>query len=109
MFAAAFPDSIDVTNHADAGAADRYGNATESSPSTATVGALVVALDATEDELGRDTRVSRYTVTTRPDVSVSGSSRIAWRGKALEVVGEPLQTSAEGIRRLTFTAREIKG
>jgi hypothetical protein len=109
MYADAFPETIAVANHADGGTPDRYGTPAESSPSSTNVGALLVALDATEDELARDTRVSRYSVFTRPDAPVTGASRISWRGMSLEVVGEPLQTSAEGIRRLTFTAREVKG
>jgi len=71
--------------------------------------AYVVPMDALEDEILRDTRVTRYRVTVAPDCPVTATSRIAWSGKDLEVIGEPLETSDQGLRLLEFIATEIKG
>lgn len=107
MYEASLPGSIDVSDPGASTSFDRYGNPIPGAPTTVTIDALVEPMDATEEEIGRDTRVSRYAVTTRPDAPVTGRSSIAWEGRSLEVVGEPLHTSEEGLRLMTFTAREI--
>lgn len=104
----ALPDTISVVNDVVVGT-DRYGNDTYGPGTPVNVAALVVPKDAIEEELVRDTRVSRWEVETAPDAPVLGTSSITWEGRDLEVVGEPLHDSVEGLRRLTFTAREIKG
>lgn len=108
MYELAFPDEIELDSYDESGQ-DRYGNPIPTPGGSTTIGALVVPMDATEEEIGRDTRVSRYHVTTRPDVTIEADDSVGWEGKTLEVVGDPLHTSREGLRRLTFTAREITG
>lgn len=74
--------------------------------------AAVQPLQATEDEVGRDTRIQRYRVIVAPDAPVDGISRLTWRGRTFEVLGEPLAFSGlrdEEVHHLEFDVREVLG
>jgi head-tail adaptor len=92
------------------GTEDRYGNATQTDDVGVPLRASVSASAAIEDEEGRETRVSTYTVTVEPTADVQGTSRIEWNDKSLEVVGEPLTHSVRGLsHHKSFEVREIRG
>src|ERR1044072_1289594 len=53
-------------------------------------------LGAVELLIGRDTRIERYVVTVGPDAAIDGRATFTWRGRAMEVIGEPLAFSSNG-------------
>lgn len=85
--------------------ADIYGE----SPGVVVPAALDVR-DATEEEISRDTRVQRYRVTVAPDAVLGGIDRIEWRGRSLEVIGEPQPETLRGsVHHIEFDVREVRG
>lgn len=88
---------------------DEYGDVTYGEGSGVESPAAVEPLAATEDEIGRDTRVQRYRFTVPPTLAVDGTCRVEWRGKSFSVLGEPLLRNAMGddVHHLEFEAREI--
>lgn len=107
MRSVALPDEIQVRTEGASTDEDRYGNPIPGPPAIVTFAAFVQPMDATEDEIGRDVRISRYEVWTAPDAPITGTASIVWEGHSLEVIGEPLRDSRQGLRLLKFTAREI--
>lgn len=88
---------------------DRYNNPVNVESET-TVMAAVAVLDATEDDVSQDQRVQRYRVTVLPNAGVTGLSAVRWRGRTLEVLGEPLEYTAKGeAHHLEFDCREVLG
>lgn len=106
MRAVALTDSITVVNRTMSGT-DRYGNPIWVDGAPTVVPAHIERMDATEDEISRDTRVSRYRVKVGPGTVLDGRSKITWGTRSLEVMGEPLDESEQGLRLLEFIAREI--
>lgn len=105
----ALRESITIFNRANSGT-DRYGNPVLVEGTGVVVPAAVMALDATETEISEDRRITRYRVTVAPGVVLTGVARISWRGRSLEVVGEPKQHSANGnVHQQEFEVREILG
>lgn len=74
------------------------------------VRAAVMVLDATEDEVSRDTRISRYRIMLAPDAQIGGIDRVVWRGRSLEVIGEPQPNTIGGLaHHFEFDCREVRG
>lgn len=92
------------------GAEDRYGNETEEEAAAVDVLASVEPLATSESEIGEDVRISRYRVLCSPDAAVDGLARVEWRGRSLEVIGEPkLHVSPRGPHHFEFEIREVLG
>lgn len=105
----ALRETITIFNRANSGT-DRYGNPVLVEGTGVAVPAAVMPLDATEQEIAEDRRVQRYRVTVAPDVALTGLARIAWRGRSLEVIGEPIAYSAHGnVHQQEFEVREVLG
>lgn len=74
--------------------------------------AAVQGLTTTEELGERDGSRSRYRVFMFPDAPVTRSSRLAWRGKTLEIVGEPRTTyihTENQAHHLELDAKEVNG
>lgn len=89
-------------------AIDRYGNPVYTEESGVELPAAVQPLAATEDEVNRDTRIQRYHIIVGPDTALDGLTRVEWRGRSLQVIGEPLAFGARGeVHHYEFDAREV--
>lgn len=111
---AALRERINVTGRNASETLDRYGNPTYGSFELTEIPAAVQPLDATEDEIGRDVRTSRYHVITTADAWTEGTDGLAsveWRGNLYEVIGEPkLFVNALGrSEQIEFDMRLIEG
>ena len=78
---------------------------------TTEVRASVRPVGATEEELGRSTRINHYHVYLPPEVELDGLSRLEWRGKLHQVVGDPEEVHGPGGRRhhQKVLVREVAG
>lgn len=95
---------------------DDYGNPLDIPSEPVTIPAAVAPLGgggrlgAIELLVGRDTRISTYQITVGPDAMIDGLATFTWRGRAMEVVGEPLAFSSNGtVHHYEFGAKEILG
>jgi len=101
--------TISVINPVD-GAKNEYGDTITTDGTPTFSPAWVQPMDATEEEINRDTRVSRFHVLVPKDTVVSAVSKIVWEGKNLEVLGEPQPFhNRNGLHHLEFDAREVLG
>lgn len=101
--------TISVINPVD-GAQNEYGDVTVSDGTPVESPAWVQPLDATEDEISRDTRVSRFHIIVPKETVVSALSKVVWEGRNLEVIGEPQPFhNRNGLHHLEFDAREVLG
>lgn len=108
--AGSLTEVISIVDSTETGPPDDYGNPTMVDSASADFPASVTPLDATEEEILRDTRIQRYWIIVNPDATVTGFSRITWRGKNMEVLGEPkVFTTPAGVHHYEFEAREILG
>lgn len=75
------------------------------------VSAAVRPVAATEDELSRDTRITKYQVYLPPHVELNALARLEWRGRMHEVIGEPEVVKGLGGRgsHLRVLVREVLG
>lgn len=72
--------------------------------------AWVQPIAATEEEITRDTRVTRFHILVPPATVVTATSKIQWEGKTLQVLGEPLPYyNRNGVHHLEFDAVEYLG
>lgn len=104
-------ETISVVNMAETGAADAYGNPTMVEGASTSVPAAVSPLSSIELESGRDTRIQSFSILCSPDAAISGTSRLVWRGRQLEVIGEVKYFYVRGgaLSHLEFEAREVVG
>lgn len=115
--AGALRETVTLFSRTETGAADRYGTPTMvESAGMATAAAVqpvggAGGVGATiELEQDRDTRISRYIITVLPDAPVNALSRVVWRGRSFEVIGEPREFSTSGnIHHYEVTIQEILG
>lgn len=108
--AGALRELVDLVARTPGPARDRYNNPIEVETTTPNVRAAVQVLDATEDEVSQDQRIQRYRVTIEPTVVVNGLAAIVWRGRRLEILGEPLEYTAKGeSHHYEFDVREVLG
>ena len=75
------------------------------------VRAMVQPLDATEDEINRDVRLSRYLVTVDDQAQVDGLSEVEWKGDRYSVIGEPRRLVGHlgSTHHQEFEIRNVKG
>lgn len=107
---AALRETVTLYTRAASGGVGRYGDALRDETAHEGVRAAVSALEAAEDEQLRDTRLQRYRALLAPDAPVDGLSRIEWRGRSMEVLGEPLLvTTRQGPHHLELVMREVRG
>jgi hypothetical protein len=103
-------DQIEIVTRTQGTVADRYGDLPDIESAAVTVPAYVEPLDATEDEINRDTRRSRYLVLVRADATVDALARITWEGEDYEVIGEPgLWKNHRGAHHRELEMRRIEG
>lgn len=108
--AAALRETITVYTAAQTGAEDRYGNASLVEGTGVDVPAMVTPINETEQEINADTRVSRYRVLANPDTEIDALSRVVWRGRSFQVIGEPQSFVARrGVHHFEFDMREVQG
>lgn len=89
---------------------DRYGNPIVQLETGVEVACAVQVIVATEEEIRRNTRIQRYRFFVAPDAPVDGLTGCTWRGRSLEVIGEPLMYTMRGREHhYEFEAREIQG
>lgn len=106
----ALTDEISLIGITEGVSEDRYGNPIDEEAAPTIVSASVSPLEATEDDLNRETRTSRYKVLVEPTVTIDGLDRVEWRGNSYEVVGEPLVFSTRsGPHHYELTIRNIEG
>ena len=106
----ALTESVDLIGISSDVDTDRYGNPIPVEAAPITLRASVSPLEATEDDLSRETRVTRYTVLLEPDVDVTGIDKIEWRDTTYEVIGEPkVFTDRSGPHHLELVIRSITG
>jgi hypothetical protein len=75
-----------------------------------TIAAAVTPLEATEEEINRETRINRYYAMVRPEVEISGIDHVLWEGRRFEILGEPQifsQRGREHHKRIEL--REVEG
>jgi hypothetical protein len=116
MIRPALTETIEITNRVPADISDvseytsRYGDPIDVDEDAVSVRCSVQPLDATETEIGRDVRISRYRVIVEPTVSVDGLSRVTWRDREFEIIGEPKNfVGPLGAYSREFDMREIEG
>src|SRR4051794_8461675 len=104
-------DTVTVYSRSDSNSdTDRYGNAVSLEADGVDVRASISPMDALEDEILRDTRVTRYHAVLPPDAPVDALSRVYWNGDTYEVIGSPLlATGRSGAHHLTAVLRRIEG
>lgn len=86
----------------------RYGDPEYEPDEGTDVPAHVEPLDATEEEVNRNTRLNRYRVTVALEAEVDGLSTVQWNGKTYEVQGEPaLFGGYRGPHHLEFEMRGV--
>jgi hypothetical protein len=72
----------------------------------------VTPLDATEDEINRETRINRYYALIPADLGISVGEvlRVRWQDRELTVLGEPQLFTARGRQHhLRLELREVEG
>lgn len=101
---------LDVSGTSSAGE-DVFGDPVPGDPDSVTARAMVTPLDATEDEINRDVRLTRYSVILEPDAPVDGLARVLWHGDAYEVIGEPRRFPGHlgDTHHLEIEIRSVKG
>lgn len=89
---------------------DRYGQPRTSWSDPVEVRAMLKPLKALEALVAEDRRLTTYRVICQPVEDLTSLSRVTWRGKVLEVLGEPLLAAdRNGPAHIDFTAREVLG
>lgn len=74
------------------------------------VACAIAPLDATEEEVNRETRINRYYALVGPEVEVDGIDEVAWAERWLEILGQPQLLSQRGQpHHLRLELREVKG
>jgi hypothetical protein len=87
-----------------------FGDPIEEEDDGTAIRAFVDPLDATEEELNAETRITRYRITMEADVEIDGTARVEWRGISMEILGEPKRfADIVGPHHIELEAREIKG
>ena len=103
-------DEITVYSVTAGTATGPYGDPVDVESAGVTVPAYVEPLDATEDEINRDTRTTRYFVMTGDAVVVDELSRVVWEGESYEVKGEPGRwKNYRGPHHLEFEIQKTEG
>jgi hypothetical protein len=70
--------------------------------------AFVDPIDATEEEVNRNTRLNRYRVTVEPDRPIDGLTEVEWNGRRYSVQGEPrLFSSRRGAHHYEIEIRAV--
>lgn len=97
MRTAALTDEITIYPQAGGDDEPEFGVPNREDDDPVVVPALVASLDATEDEINREVRLNRYSVTLAGDVDLKGIDEIEWKGLRYRVIGEPrMLTSYRG-------------
>ena len=107
----ALKETVTVTKPGSAtGARNEYGDPVYAAGTPTNFKAFVEPMDSTEDEITRDTRIQRFKILLEPTANIDGVSTVVWRGRTLEILGEPLPWIFLGkVHHLEVDAREVLG
>lgn len=91
---------------------DAYGNqVTDWAHATSvSLSARVQQSSAGEDQLDRDSQLAQFVVFLPAGSDVTGSDRLTWAGRTLELVGPPTPVGGyRGVHHIEARAREVVG
>jgi head-tail adaptor len=102
-------EEITVYQRAESGA-DRYGDPELTEDAGTRLPAAVQPVQEKENDAAQTRLTSIYRVTVDPAAELDGLSRVEWRSRSFEVLGEPaLFTYRNGAHHQEFLMREVQG